>query len=153
MSLSSLFSLSDDGGREGGPEEEPPVPDVCENIQGYKEINELEALVESKIYREDELEQELERVTEKLARSEKKSKTNTEASDMRPPLSGALHDSPDADVCELCDKPGHDMFNCEALPPLQSNVTPPDDPSDLYCEDCDTHGHTTADCPHSMDVF
>ena len=102
---------------------------------------------------QDELEQELERVKEKLTCNEKKPKTSTGTSDMQPRLSGAHHSSSDSDVCELCDKPGHDMFNCDTLPPLQSNVTPLDDPSDLYCEDCDTHGHTTADCPHSMDVF
>jgi CAP-Gly domain-containing linker protein 1 len=87
---------------------------------------------------------------EKLVRSERKLKNGTEASDTRPHLSGSLHSPSNSDVCELCEKPGHDMFNCDALPPLQSNAN---DPSDLFCEDCDTHGHTTADCPHSMDVF
>jgi CAP-Gly domain-containing linker protein 1 len=89
---------------------------------------------------------------ERLGRSEKKAKNSTEANDMRLRFPDALHGS-DSDVCELCEKPGHDMFNCDALPPLRSNTAPGDDPSDLFCEDCDTHGHTTADCPHSMDVF
>jgi hypothetical protein len=72
---------------------------------------------------------------------------------MRPRFSDTLHGSSDTDVCELCEKPGHDMFNCDALPPLRTNAAPVDDPSDMFCEDCDTHGHSTADCPHSMDVF
>ena len=90
---------------------------------------------------------------ERVGRSEKKAKNSTEAKDMRHRFSDALHGSSDSDVCELCEKPGHDMFNCDALPPLRSDTAPIDDPSDLFCEDCDTHGHTTIDCPHSMDVF
>ncbi|RXW17083.1 hypothetical protein EST38_g8770 [Candolleomyces aberdarensis] len=43
-----------------------------------KEISELEALVESKIYREDELEQEIERLKEKVSRYKKSSKTPAE---------------------------------------------------------------------------
>ncbi|KAI0305786.1 hypothetical protein B0F90DRAFT_1107560 [Multifurca ochricompacta] len=38
-----------------------------------KEVGELESLIETKIYREDELEQEIEQLKEKLARNEKKS--------------------------------------------------------------------------------
>jgi hypothetical protein len=98
------------------------------------------------------LEQELDHLKDKLARSEKKVKNSTGGSDTRSRFSEPLHNSSDSDVCELCDKPGHDMFNCDALPPLRSN-TSANDLADMFCEDCDTHGHTTADCPHSMDVF
>lgn len=108
-----------------------------------------------KIYREDELEQELERLKEKLARNERKSaKSSGEANMSRLRAASPTSSlSSDQDVCELCEKPGHDMFNCDGLPPLQPKLTRMADPSDLFCEDCDTHGHTTAECPHSMDVF
>ncbi|KAF7361997.1 CAP-Gly domain-containing linker protein 2 [Mycena venus] len=119
-----------------------------------KEISELEALIESKIYREDELEQELERTKEKLARQRKISKGSSEVVDTRRRAgSVAGSDVSDADgVCEICEKPGHDIFTCSLL----SAGTPTDDrtsDSELFCEDCESHGHVAADCPHSLDVF
>ncbi|KAJ7262294.1 hypothetical protein B0H12DRAFT_1321913 [Mycena haematopus] len=120
-----------------------------------KEISELEALIESKIYREDELEQELERTKEKLARQRKSSKGSSEAVDTRRrPASVAGSDVSDTEgVCEICEKPGHDIFTCSLL----SAGTPTDDrtssDSELFCEDCESHGHVAADCPHSLDVF
>lgn len=77
------------------------------------------------------------------------------------------------DVCEICERPGHDIFSCEMLggttsPTLMmsritgsddpaplgaSVVTPEDDVLDVFCEDCEGHGHVAADCPHSLDVF
>lgn len=64
------------------------------------------------------------------------------------------------DVCEICEQPGHDIFTCDLLKddrPLSAssaggfmrskNLT------DAFCEDCEEPGHTSANCPHSMDVF
>lgn len=131
-----------------------------------KEISELESLVESKIYREDELEQEIERLKEKASRREKKSsKTSTDTTSIRSRVSSdaSSKDTPlVGDVCEICERPGHDIFNCDLL---KDDSTPaagsrssislnnglPD--PDLYCEDCEGHGHVAASCPHSMDVF
>ncbi|KDQ57549.1 hypothetical protein JAAARDRAFT_267809 [Jaapia argillacea MUCL 33604] len=126
-----------------------------------KEVSELETLVESKIYREDELEREVDRLKDKLSRGQKKSSKSSidpgEArlrvvSDQGPPP------SIQGDVCEICERPGHDIFSCDLLKeevpkklqPLKINVT---DPSEMYCEDCETHGHLSKDCPHSLDVF
>ncbi|KAG1848637.1 hypothetical protein C8R48DRAFT_663471 [Suillus tomentosus] len=129
-----------------------------------KEIGELEALVESKIYREDELEQELERLKEKLSRNNKKSSKNClEPTDLPPRKRSStpnINRSPSEDVCEICERPGHDIFTCDLL----RDETPPareqdvvkktnGDPSDLFCVDCEGHGHVAADCPHSLDVF
>ncbi|KAF5385794.1 hypothetical protein D9615_002454 [Tricholomella constricta] len=76
-----------------------------------KEISELEALVESKIYREDELEQELERMREKLARQSKKSsKSSTDTIDSRSTVGVGGEQ-----VCEICERPGHDIFSCDVL--------------------------------------
>ncbi|KAG5643612.1 hypothetical protein DXG03_000620 [Asterophora parasitica] len=109
-----------------------------------KEISELEALVESKIYREDELEQEVERLREKVARQSKKAaKSSTDTIDSRNPVASS--------VCEICEREGHDIFSCDVLnkegPARLRSV------EDLYCEDCESHGHSAADCPHSLDVF
>ncbi|KAF7376043.1 hypothetical protein MSAN_00019100 [Mycena sanguinolenta] len=120
-----------------------------------KEISELEALIESKIYREDELEQELERTKEKLARQRKASKGSSEVVDSRRrPASVASSEVSDTEgVCEICEKPGHDIFTCSLL----SAGTPTDDrnssDSELFCEDCEGHGHVAADCPNALDVF
>ncbi|GLB37166.1 hypothetical protein LshimejAT787_0402170 [Lyophyllum shimeji] len=112
-----------------------------------KEISELEALVESKIYREDELEQELEKLREKLARQTKKSsKSSTDTLESRSTI-GERQEQ----VCEICERPGHDIFNCEVLNkdgPVQLRSV-----EDLFCSDCESHGHTAAECPHSLDVF
>ncbi|KAG2355679.1 hypothetical protein BDR07DRAFT_507601 [Suillus spraguei] len=130
-----------------------------------KEIGELEALVESKIYREDELEQELERIKEKLSRNNKKtSKNSLEPIDLPPrkrsPTPSNFNRSPSEDVCEICERPGHDIFTCDLLrddmpPSRDQNAVKKmnGDSSDLFCVDCEGYGHLAADCPHSLDVF
>ncbi|KAJ7647445.1 hypothetical protein FB45DRAFT_893476 [Roridomyces roridus] len=119
-----------------------------------KEISELEALIESKIYREDELEQELERAKDKLARQRKSSKGSNEVNDIRRrPASVASSQASDSEgVCEICEQPGHDIFSCSLLSagpaPVDSGQA-----KELYCEDCESRQHNTTDCPHSLDVF
>ncbi|KAG0707304.1 hypothetical protein DFH29DRAFT_896773 [Suillus ampliporus] len=133
-----------------------------------KEIGELEALVESKIYREDELEQEVEHLKEKLSRNHKKSSKNSleptdlppRKSSFTPGVANNFKQISSEDVCEICERPGHDIFTCDLL----RDETPAardknavkqtnGDPSDLFCVDCEGHGHVAADCPHSLDVF
>ncbi|KAH7913880.1 hypothetical protein BJ138DRAFT_1144944 [Hygrophoropsis aurantiaca] len=131
-----------------------------------KEISELEALVESKIYREDELEQEVERLKEKLSRHKKSSKGSLDPTDIPRKRSSAstgstvsLDSYPQRssdDVCEICERPGHDIFTCDLLKgetPARRGSKPAPDPSALFCVDCESHGHVASDCPHSMDVF
>ncbi|KAL4268225.1 CAP-Gly domain-containing protein [Pleurotus pulmonarius] len=157
-----------------------------------KEISELEALVESKIYREDELEQELERVKDKLARAQKKLSTSSTSSHkpgdlpnprrqgsiaslassesssnsniLAPGLSAVAGNSvSEEEVCEICEKPGHDIFSCGLLkeeaqqkrstPRKVVNGSGGGAAADLFCVDCESHGHVAKDCPHSLDVF
>ncbi|KAG6813321.1 hypothetical protein H0H92_012134 [Tricholoma furcatifolium] len=112
-----------------------------------KEISELEALVEAKIYREDELEQEVERLREKLARQGKKnskSSTDTVVKVVSEP------------VCEICERPGHDIFGCDVLNKggmVTGGGVGGGSVEDLFCEECESHGHIAANCPHSLDVF
>jgi len=125
-----------------------------------KEVGELESLVEVKIYREDELEQEIEQLKEKLARVEKKSsKRGNQAigllsADSFDSMSDTNQPTLAGDVCEICEQPGHDIFTCDLLrggaAPTGGKDAPP---SELYCEDCENYGHVAVDCPHSMDVF
>ncbi|KAK0184447.1 hypothetical protein F5146DRAFT_1006451 [Armillaria mellea] len=127
-----------------------------------KEISELEALVESKIYREDELEQEIEHLKAKLAKkSSSSSKLSDTSSIRRVPSSSSLASHDASAVCEICERPGHDIFSCDLLKgdapvpingtrsPLNGNATD----KSLFCEDCESYGHLPVDCPHSMDVF
>lgn len=129
-----------------------------------KEISELETLVESKIYREDELEQEIERLKEKLTRNKKREPNDmvqrklSFSSDVA--SSGDEFRSVQSDVCEICERPGHDIFTCSLLKDgapahtSTSKLTPADDPSsERYCVDCENYGHVASDCPHSLDVF
>ena len=61
------------------------------------------------------------------------------------------------EVCEICERPGHDIFTCDLLKDDSSsthqkpNGTGPG--GELRCEDCDETGHVAADCPNSLDVF
>ncbi|KAI0051630.1 hypothetical protein FA95DRAFT_243872 [Auriscalpium vulgare] len=120
-----------------------------------KEVSELESLIESKIYREDELEQEVERLKDKLSRAQKKTSKN--AVDIAASgSSSSLHSMSDdgqgsGDVCEICEQPGHDIFSCHLLKgDSDAGVSTS---SKAYCDDCESYGHLSADCPHSMDVF
>ncbi|KAH9957889.1 hypothetical protein BC827DRAFT_1137068 [Russula dissimulans] len=126
-----------------------------------KEVSELESLVETKIYREDELEQEIEQLKEKLARVEKKSSrrgnqaTGLASGDSFDSLSDTNQATLAGDVCEICEQPGHDIFTCDLLRGGAASTAGGKDapPSELYCEDCENYGHVAVDCPHSMDVF
>ncbi|TFK54397.1 hypothetical protein OE88DRAFT_1190781 [Heliocybe sulcata] len=142
-----------------------------------KEVSELETLVESKIYREDELEHELERLKEKLAKEQRKSsKSTAEPEETRVPFpSGRTSISSmnalqldqggeeGEQVCEICERPGHDIFSCDLLSDDAASMRSGKSGhsytyskpagADLYCEDCEGHGHIAAECPHSLDVF
>ncbi|KAH7888798.1 hypothetical protein F5I97DRAFT_1855623 [Phlebopus sp. FC_14] len=135
-----------------------------------KEISELEALVESKIYREDELEQEVELLKEKLSQNKQWSKNGVESVGVMPwKLSRAstvgssnddLRSAPQEAVCEICEQQGHDIFTCDLLkdsvsgPPSRVSLhVGQSGTSELFCVDCESYGHAASECPHSLDVF
>ncbi|KAK0479184.1 hypothetical protein IW261DRAFT_166460 [Armillaria novae-zelandiae] len=127
-----------------------------------KEISELEALVESKIYREDELEQEIEHLRAKLAKksSSASSKLSDTSSIRRVPSTSSLASHGADIVCEICERPGHDIFSCDLLKgdapapaPINGTLNGKATDKSLFCEDCESYGHLPVDCPHSMDVF
>lgn len=118
----------------------------------------------AQIYREDELEAEIDRLKEKLARSQKKlSKNDLPEDPVRPASSASTLSSTvghaGEEVCEICERPGHDIFTCDLLKegaPPPSAITSSSrlhDDEELICEDCEERGHTASNCPHSLDVF
>lgn len=116
---------------------------------------------------QDELEQEIERLKEKLARSKKSSRNNstefTELDQRRASSASTVTSADDdfrtssrEDLCEICERPGHDIFTCDLLKedvPTSLTLAKPSFGSEPYCVDCEGYGHTASDCPHSLDVF
>ena len=69
--------------------------------------------------------------------------SNTESSD---------NVSAGGQVCEICERPGHDIFSCSMLRDdigMNSRTST----TLMFCEDCESPGHVAAECPHSLDVF
>lgn len=107
----------------------------------------------------DELEQEIERLKEKISRHKKMSKSSHDLEEGRNRLSNVSSSTESSDnisakgqVCEICERPGHDIFSCSMLRDdvgmnSRTSTTP------IFCEDCESPGHVAADCPHSLDVF
>ena len=132
------------------------------------------------------MEEEIKRLKEKVAKLErKKLKASTgpetvvsQAEDgghSEPsPMTTGLHISTPSvssaastDVCEICEKPGHDIFTCDLLKddgPLSAksitnaahkaiNGDREEEELDIWCEECEGPGHSAAECPNSDDVF
>ncbi|KAI6149995.1 hypothetical protein EDD17DRAFT_1207879 [Pisolithus thermaeus] len=113
---------------------------------------------------QDELEQEIERLKEKLTRNKKREPGDmvqrklSFSSDVA--SSGDEFRSVQSDVCEICERPGHDIFTCSLLKdgaPARTSTSKltsaRDSSSERFCVDCESYGHVASDCPHSLDVF
>lgn len=99
------------------------------------------------------MEQEIERLKDKLARQKKSSKGSIETIERNRTSSDVTsHSDSGQPVCEICERPGHDIFSCDLLKE-ESPSGVSQSPSDLFCEECEEHGHLAAECPHSLDVF
>lgn len=106
---------------------------------------------------QDELEREVDRLRDRLLRTQKKS-SNSKASNDYSLSPNSENKSTIADsglVCEICEQRGHDIFTCNLL---SDNVVPEAssvqlDASQQFCVDCEERGHVAANCPHSLDVF
>jgi len=141
-------------------------------LQYEREVSELESLIESKIYHEDELEsrvQELERERDRWrakANNAAPTSTNSAPSHSRT-TSLVSNGSASSEVrCELCEGP-HDLDACPVFAGTTLDVDPPvgaggaDQPSPLankaktkkWCNDCESSAHDTAECPMADDVF
>lgn len=123
-----------------------------------KEVADLESLVEAKIYREDDLEREVERLKDKVQRLQSKSSSKSSGGDTlgKSTSSRGNHtrsstvtqqtvtkEEPAAEstVCEICEQAGHDLFSCPILKDDEGAVGSKAVPTDMYCVDCDSRTH------------
>ncbi|KAG1169430.1 hypothetical protein G6F70_008455 [Rhizopus microsporus] len=107
-----------------------------------KDINQLEALVENKVFGDSELEEQLELEKKRVIALER------ELNQLKHKLLTSPNTPPTATTalpisklyCELCNNDGHDVLSCEL--------------SKVYCDNCDQYGvHTTEDCPNQDETF
>ncbi|KAG8806834.1 hypothetical protein FRC18_005881, partial [Serendipita sp. 400] len=131
-----------------------------------KEVADLESLVEAKIYREDDLEREIERLKDKVQRLQSKSSKSSGGDHLSRSTNRSSHtrsstvtqqtvakEEPAVLTCEVCEQTGHDLFSCPLLKDDEPASTNGTTAADVYCIDCDSHTHNTVDCPHAHDVF
>ncbi|ORX96774.1 hypothetical protein K493DRAFT_314342 [Basidiobolus meristosporus CBS 931.73] len=136
-----------------------------------KDIAELESIVEHKIFREAELEEQITELKKKVEHLD----THTEATspkgeekrlDEKPgagsskakfsSLSAALTDDEDAELyCELCDSVGHDILSCTMYPIDMNGYGGYEGDSDrMYCDNCEEFDlHWTDECPNQDETF
>ncbi|GJN91450.1 hypothetical protein Rhopal_004473-T1 [Rhodotorula paludigena] len=118
-----------------------------------QEVTELESLVESKIYREDELETELEKYKALAA------KTPGPSAAARPNGSVKKTDSlvGKGNVeCEMCGEKGHDLDSEKRSSVASTSSAAAGNGvggAADYCDDCEEYGHSLEDCPLASEIF
>lgn len=90
---------------------------------------------------------------DKLARQKKISKRDTLEARSQGSHIVNTSNAASPQVCEICERPGHDIFSCNLLKAEVPDTNNARLSLDLYCEDCESHGHGAPDCPHSLEVF
>ncbi|EIW67626.1 hypothetical protein TREMEDRAFT_45156 [Tremella mesenterica DSM 1558] len=144
----------------------------------HREVSELESLIESKIYREDELETRLIELEREAEQWRHKAPQTPPVPTPHHPTSPIIHTSQAADIpasssgmsymthrtsvsdfsseggerCELCEGP-HEL---DACPVFQGNLSAGGGSpkrKTKFCADCESTEHDTAECPLSEDVF
>ena len=115
-----------------------------------RELGELESLVESKIYHQDDLETSLKEAKREIQR------LSSAASDVSGhSRTSSITSAATNDRCELCEG-AHDL---DACPIFAGNIDGDNRPSPLaakagkWCADCEVNDHNTIDCPNAEDVF
>lgn len=136
-------------------------------------MSELESLIESKIYHEDELESRVQELERERDRWQSKAQaaavggkaTSTNSHSRTDSL--VSNGSAASDIrCELCEGP-HDLDACPVFAGTTLDVDPlptgaADQPSPLankakagkkWCNDCESSAHDTTECPMADDIF
>lgn len=136
-----------------------------------KDLAELESLVESRVFGEADLEEQLDSERKKIISLEREvtalksracsqmkgfviSPTATDITAASSPTPSASHKEQYAEAnddpsqyCELCDGYGHDVLQCRSELSLTNNAK-------LFCDNCDDFGdHSTNDCPDQDETF
>jgi len=90
------------------------MPDTDTSLPQSLQVSELEALVESKIYREDELESELERYKSLVSQTPTSDSLSVSHSISAGAKNGTAHrEEEDGETsCEMCGETGHDLDSC-----------------------------------------
>ncbi|KAK4704459.1 hypothetical protein P7C70_g1762, partial [Phenoliferia sp. Uapishka_3] len=127
------------------------------------QVTELESLVESKIYREDELELELEKFKSLVSKSGMSdrplsSRTNGTSTASHSRNSSVLHDDFE---CEMCGEKGHDLDSCpefggtstNLMKMTSSSLMPTKADGAEFCDDCEEYGHSLELCPMANEMF
>ncbi|KAH8921082.1 hypothetical protein BT69DRAFT_1351890 [Atractiella rhizophila] len=126
-----------------------------------QEVSELEALVESKVFREEELDAEVRKLRKMVGQGGPQAPSNASIHSSTPPSSQRHlsngHISPDgSEPCEMCGR-GHSLEDCPIFLGLdeEEEGAAPTDKKDrkLYCSNCESFDHDTDNCPHDNDVF
>ncbi|KAI9029600.1 hypothetical protein CLU79DRAFT_734939 [Phycomyces nitens] len=138
----------------------------------HRDISELESLIESKIFKEADLEEVLEherkqtsrlrdelsdikdQVKRLLRERDQQQQQQRPLSLTEPKASHLRNSSIDTTsglYCEICEVAGHDLMGCKAVVPEAVKTT---SSKQLYCENCDEHGlHDTDHCPNQNETF
>ena len=140
-----------------------------EHLKG--EVNELEGLLESKIFREEELEKELEHLRMGHASTPPLRRKSSTSSNHRPHSVTPPQTSPppppieeegvvdESLWCEICEEKGHDILGCKAVfgeKPASNRSSMLNGTGKVgmgerrsvgYCENCDRWDHTTEGTP------
>lgn len=137
-------------------------------IKDYeREVSELESLIESKIYREDELETRVQELESQLSgqhkvngtsshvRNESTSSTISTASQGTTRSTQSNGTTGTDTRCELCEGP-HDLDACPVFTGATleaGNTSPLSIKKKKWCADCESSAHDTSECPMADDVF
>ena len=154
--------------------------EMADSLQ--KEVSQLEALVEARIFREEELVAEVERLSRKLderspqhgfSRPERvdadKLASSARVNDADPkeervqvePAKQSADEEEELDFCGLCSQRGHVLAQCaKLLDQTSSAVHKPSSGSAMAgqeehepCDDCGEVGHRFEDCPYAAEIF
>ncbi|GAA5914168.1 hypothetical protein JCM6882_004944 [Rhodosporidiobolus microsporus] len=138
-----------------------------------QEVTELESLVESKIYREDELETELERYKSLASSNGHHTSSPSSAPYLNGNGNGSANKALDAGSetdgeagegeCEMCGRTGHDLDACpefsgsptKSAASRRGSLPPATDANGAaeYCDDCEEYGHSLENCPLAAEIF
>ncbi|ORY05223.1 hypothetical protein K493DRAFT_42482 [Basidiobolus meristosporus CBS 931.73] len=142
-----------------------------------KNMGELEALVEDKVFRETELEEQIIELQQRIVWLEKQLADKCNGSPMPPGNNLEVDDLYDANFlqesklnslrdrilsspvdeepfCELCEQNGHDILSCTEYTFTSQALNGGDSEDSTYCENCEEFGdHWTHDCPNQDETF
>ncbi|GAA5802718.1 hypothetical protein HPULCUR_008192 [Helicostylum pulchrum] len=124
-----------------------------------RDISELESLIESKIFKEADLEEALEKERKQVkklllevqdAKEDRQVYSPTTTTTTTPATPPQKKSETSTSYCEICEISGHDLISCKAVS-IDKHNTELERP---YCENCEEFGlHFTNKCPNQNETF